>query len=145
LDCEARLDINFYQLAFAASSQLPRSKQLMPFDAVSYGWGVGRLPRTEGVSGLQPTPALWASRSCRRVYIARDPQFPLIPHSRWAHRVPNAPSPRRGGECTATAAGARPLGYLRTRARRVGGAGCPLSGSNLISLPCTMHDCEPHG
>ena len=42
----------FRKKAFAASSQLPCSAQLAPFGAVSYGRGVGRLPQTEGVSGV---------------------------------------------------------------------------------------------
>jgi hypothetical protein len=59
-----------------------------------------------------------------------------------AHGVPDAVSPRGGGEWTAAAADTRHVKHQATRARRAGGAGCPVSASKPISLLCSIQDRE---
>ena len=51
---------------------------------VTGGGSVGSHPwvSERGCREFQPAPVQAASRSCRNAYIARDPQFPPIPHSK---------------------------------------------------------------
>ena len=103
---------------------------------MSYVRVASRLAGTEEGSGVtafssaQP-PAVAAT--LRR--IARDPVIrpALQAMGETAHGVPDAVSPRGGGEWTAAAAGTRHVRYQARRARRAGGAGCPVSASKPIS------------
>jgi hypothetical protein len=73
--------------------------------------------------------------------IARDP---IILHAMGTigHGVPDATSPRGGGEWTVAAVGTRHVRYQAMRARRAAGAGCPVSASRPNYPRSTIRDRE---
>ena len=101
----------------------------------------GRLARAEEeweVSALSSAQRLAVAAAVHR--IARDPVTrPALLHAmgKITHGVPDGVSPRGGGERTAAAAGTRHVRDQATRARRPGGAGCPVTASKPIP-PCAQ-------
>jgi len=127
--------------AFGTSWQLTRCAQLAAFGTMSYSRVAGRLAHTEEGSGV---PALSSAQrlavAAALLRIARDPVIrPALLHAmgKIAYGVPDAVSPRGGSEWTAAAAPTHHVRYQATRARRAGGAGCPVSASKPIP-PCAQ-------
>jgi hypothetical protein len=104
---------------------------------MSYARVAGRFARAEqglGVPAFSSAQRPTVAATLRR--IARDPVIRpalLQAISKTAHGVPDAVSPRGGGEWAAAAAGTRHVRYQATRARRAGVVRCPVSASKAIS------------
>jgi len=136
---------NFREQLSENSSERPRFAQVAAFGVASYGRGIGRLPAIfRGGAGSS------SRLQHKRLAVAAALRtLPVIPNSRhsplkMSPRVPEAPSPRGGGDIREADASTHLEGYQTTRTRSAGVDGCPFPASKPIPPRARFTIREPH-